>query len=109
MKQDKLKLNWRGSMLNKEQLEAVLFELSETSNWFFTRIEGEFSSTDLIEYLPKTHIDKVSKFVESHTFEELESLMPEDFVTQATGEKLSKILKMIEVEKKKQSLEQDFI
>lgn len=102
-------MNWRGSMLNKEQLEAVLFELSETTNWFFTRIKGEFSSTDLIDYLPKTHIDKVSKFIESHTFEDLEGLEPKDFVKQATGEELSKILKIVEVEKKKQSLEQDFV
>lgn len=97
-------------MLNKEQLEAVLFELSETPNWFFTKINGEFSpTTDLIYYLPKTYIDKVSKFIESHTFEDLEGLEPKDFVEQATGEELSKILKMVEVGKKKQSLEQDFV
>ena len=95
-------------MLNKEQLEAVLFELSETTIWFFTKISGGFSSTDLID-LPKPYLDKVSKFIESHTFEELENLEPEDFVVQATGEKFSKILKMVEVAKKKQSLEQDFV
>lgn len=95
-------------MLNKEQLEAVLFELSEEVVWFYTKLSKSVSPTDLLD-LPKPYINKVSRFIESHTYDELGQTDPEDFIEQATGEKLSKILKMIEVEKKKQSLEQDFV
>lgn len=108
MNQDKQRLNWRVSMLNRTQLEKVLTELESTTGWFMLRVMSGLGSVSLL-YLPKTYLDKVSKFIESHTYDELESLMPEDFVEQATGEKLSKILKMVEVEKKKQSLEQDFV
>jgi len=95
-------------MLNKEQLEAVLFELSEEVVWFYTKLSTSVSPTDLL-YLPKTYTDKVSKFIESHTYDELVQTDPEDFIEQATDEKLTKILKMLEVERKKQSLEQDFV
>lgn len=95
-------------MLNKEQLEAVLFELSEEVTWFYTKLSISVSPTDLL-YLSKPYTDKVSKFIESHTYDELRQIDPEDFIEQATDEKLTKVLKMVEVEKKKQSIEQDFV
>lgn len=108
MNQYKLKLNWRDSMLKKEQLEEVFAELENSSvDWFFKKISTGFNAMDLLD-LPTNYIKKISDFVSSHDFEYLKELDPRVFAEQATGEDLSKIAKMIEVAKKKQSLEQDF-
>ena len=108
LNQDKLKLNWRDSMLNKEQLEEVFTELENSSvEWFFKKLSTGFNAMDLLD-LPTNYIQKISDFVSSHDFEYLKELDSRDFAEQATGVDLSKIAKMIQVAKKKQSLEQDF-
>lgn len=108
MNQYKLKLNWRDSMLKKEQLEEVFTELKNSSlEWFFKELSTGFNAMDLLD-LPTNYIQKISDFVSSHDFEYLKELDPRVFAEQATGEDLSKIAKMIKVAKKKQSLEQDF-
>ena len=108
LNQDKLKLNWRDSMLNKEQLEEVFTELENSSvEWFFKKLSTGFNAMDLLD-LPTNYIQKISDFVSSHDFEYLKELDLRDFAEQATGVDLSKIAKMIQVAKKKQSLEQDF-
>lgn len=96
-------------MLSTKQLEAVLDRLERTSiEWYFKRLSTGFNAMDLLD-LPKPYIQKISDYVSSHDFEYLKELDPRDFAEQATGEDLSKIAKMIEVAKKKQSLEQDFV
>lgn len=108
MNQYKLKLNWRDSMLKKEQLVEVFTELKNSSlEWFFKELSTGFNAMDLLD-LPTNYIQKISDFVSSHDFEYLKELDPRVFAEQATGEDLSKIAKMIKVAKKKQSLEQDF-
>lgn len=108
MNQYKLKLNWRDSMLKKEQLVEVFTELKNSSlEWFFKELSTGFNAMDLLD-LPTNYIQKISDFVSSHDFEYLKELDPRVFAEQATGEDLSKIAKMIKVAKKKQDIEQDF-
>lgn len=96
-------------MINKKQLEEVLTELKDSSvEWFFKEISTGFNAMDLLD-LPTNYIQKIYDFVSSHDFEYLKELDPRVFAEQATGVDLSKIAKMIKVEKKKQSIEQDFI
>ena len=96
-------------MLNKEQLEEVLTNLNDSSvEWFFKKLSTGFNALDLL-YLPTDYIKKISEFVSTHDFEYLRELDPREFAEEATGEDLSWIAKMIEVAKKKQSLEKDFV
>lgn len=103
-------------MLNKKQLENVLYKLKEESiEWFFWNPIDSVYSPDFgyidpndFMYLPEKYIKKMSDFVSFHTFEYLLEMEPEDFIEQATGEKVSKILKLLEVGKKIKSINSDF-
>ena len=94
------------------QLEEVLYKLStESLDWFFSYVIEPnvfIDPTDLM-CLPKEYIQKIEKFVSFHTFEALSEMEPKDFIEQSTGEKASKILKLLKVGKKIKSIEQDFL
>ena len=74
--------------------------------WFFMT-DIRFDARDLLE-LPPKYLKRMDAFISSHSREELSELEPYDFIEQATGESYDKIVKLINVAKKKQSLEQDF-
>ena len=96
-------------MLSMNQLEEVLSELGSTNtDWFFYGFLESFKPEDLL-LLPTNYIQKITNFIGTHDFEFVSNLLPKDFVKQATGEDFAKVVKMINVERKKQSLEQDFI
>ena len=92
-------------MLSREQFERIL---DEGIDFFFFDLVNDFNSRELME-LPPKYIERMDAFISSHSIEELKELEPEDFIEQATGESYDKIVKLINVAKKVQSLEQDFI
>ena len=95
---------WRDSM-HSDKLRDVLDFLEIA--WFF-RQGTEVYARDLLE-LSSKYIERLESFISSHSKEELNELEPKDFIEQGTGESYDKIVKLIKVAKKKQSLEQDFI
>jgi hypothetical protein len=101
-------------MLKVDYLANVLHKMDEGS-WFFMTLGYEKvkrpvigSATDLL-LLPQQYLVRMRNFILDFTFEDLEKMGATEFVEQSTGESYNKVVKLINVEKKKQSLEQDFI
>lgn len=100
-------------MLKVDYLENVLHHLDEGS-WFFMTIGYEKvkrpvieNATDLL-LLPKQYLVRMRNFILDFTFEDLEKMGATDFVEQSTGESYEKVVRLINVEKKIQSIDQDF-
>lgn len=100
--------NWRDSMLNDEQLQEILHELE--LDWFFENLNSQSVAwwVESLMVLPQPYLDKVKSFVGSYSIDELKELQPNDFVEQATGEKLHVVSMMIRSANKKLELEKDF-
>ena len=96
---------WRGSM-HSDRLRDMLEDLNLDAEWFFNS-DMVFDSRDLLE-LPQMYLERLGVFISTHSSEELNELEPKDFIEQATGESYDKVVKLINVAKKKQDLEQDF-
>ena len=103
---NKLKLSWRDSM-HSDKLREMLEDFNLDIEWFF-KSDMVFDARDLLE-LPQMYLERLGVFISSHSKEELNELEPKDFIEQGTGESYDKIVKLINVAKKVQSLEQDFI
>lgn len=95
-----------GSML-RDKLRYILEDINFDIKLFFKSDMG-FDSRDLLE-LPPKYLKKIEAFISTHSREELDDLEPIELIEQATGESYDKIVKLINVAKKVQSLEQDFI
>ena len=87
-----------------DKLREILVNLDLL--WFF-KSDTNFDGRDLLE-LPPKYLKRIEAFISTHSEEELNGLEPEDFIEQSTGENYDKIVKLINVAKKVQSLEQDF-
>lgn len=96
-------MSWRDSMPS-DKLRDVLDFLEIA--WFF-RQGTEVYARDLLE-LPSKYIERLESYVPTLSKEELSELEPKDFIEQATGESYEKVVKLINVAKKVQSLKQDF-
>lgn len=93
--------------MNRDRLGDLLADLDFDLLCFF-QPDINFDSRDLLE-LPPKYLKRIEYFISSHSNEELNELEPKDFIEQATGESYDKVVKLINVQKKIQSLEQDFI
>lgn len=92
----------------KMNIEQKLHRLS--GDWFFEILSNEECIyPDIIRQLPVRYVIKALSFIDNHNYEELHSLGLKRFIEQATGESYDKVVKLINVQKKIQSLEQDFI
>ena len=91
--------------MNSDRLREILEGLDV--EWFFMS-DIRFDARDLLE-LPPKYTKRIEAFISSHRKEELSELEPQDLIEQATGERYDKIVKLINVAKKVQSLEKDFI
>lgn len=98
-------MDWRDSM-HSDKLRELLEDLDLDILWFFKSGIG-FYARDLLE-LPPKYRKRIEAFISTHSKEELNDLEPEDFIEQATGERYDKVVKLINIAKKVQSLEQDF-
>ena len=111
---DKLKLSWMDSMLKVDYLKRVLYKMDEGS-WFFITLGYEKVKKPIIEnatdllLLPQQYLVRMRNFILNFTFEDLEKMGATEFVEQSTSESYDKIVKLINVAKKRQSIEQDFI
>ena len=90
--------------MNSDRLRGILEDLD--MEWFFKSDIG-FYAIDLLE-LPPKYTKRIEAFISSHRKEELSELEPQDLIEQSTGESYCKVVKLITIAKKKQSLEQDF-
>ena len=90
--------------MNSDRLREILEYLDV--GWFFKPDIG-FYARDLLE-LPPKYLKRMDAFISSHSREELRELEPQDLIEQSTGESYCKVVKLINVAKKVQSLEQDF-
>lgn len=92
--------------MTNDELREILDDLDIV--WFFKPNDLEcLDARDLLDLPPKYH-GRIEAFVSSHSGEELREYEIKDFIEQATGESYDKVMKLINVEKKKQSIEQDF-
>ena len=92
--------------MHRDKLRDMLEDLNLDVGWFFNS-DIVFDARDLLE-LPQMYLERLGVFISSHSKEELNELEPKDFIEQATGEPYIKVVKLINVAKKKQDLEQDF-
>lgn len=99
-------------MLKVDYLSNVLNHFENSGMWFFMKLKSEenckIAPKDLL-LLPPNYLRKMRDFVSRFTLEELEDMHAIEFIQESTSENFEKILKLIKVAKKKQSLEQDFV
>lgn len=100
-------------MLKVDYLSNVINYFENSGAWFFMnlkcdKIDYKIMPKDLLG-LPPNCLIKMRDFVSRYTLEELEEMDAKSFIQDSTGENLDKIVKLLKVEKKKQSLEQDFV
>lgn len=99
-------------MLKVDYLENVINHFEDSGMWFFMRLKSgnafNINPKDLLT-LPPDYLRKMREFVSSFTLTELEDMDAVEFIQESTGEEYSKIEKLINVAKKKQSIEQDFV
>ena len=58
--------------------------------------------------LSTKYLKRIEAFISTHSEEELNGLELKDFIEQSTGENYDKVIKMMNVAKKIQSIDQDF-
>lgn len=100
-------------MLKVDYLSNVLRHFENSGMWFFMKLKCgglncKIEPKDLLD-LPTNYLRKMRDFVSRYTIEELENMDAIEFIQESTGEPFDKIVKLIKVAKKKQSLEQDFV
>lgn len=98
-------------MLKVDYLRNVINHIRRRDNfsWFFLSVHAKECITpeDLL-CLPPIYLRKMHDFVTRFTMEELEYMEAKKFIQDSTGECVDKVIKLIKIAKKKQSLEQDF-
>ena len=97
-------MNLMGAMPS-ERLRELITDFAIA--WFFIPNYTNFDARDILD-LPPKYLKRIEAFISSHNKEELIKIKPKDFIEQSTGESYDKIVKLINVAKKVQSIEQDF-
>lgn len=74
---------------------------------FFFKFGRTYDVRDLLA-LPPKYLKRIEAFISTHSEEELNGLELKDFIEQSTGENYDKVIKMMNIAKKIQSIDQDF-